>query len=335
MTAMCASAFELEGNQSPVGRVRRLLPLPERHPGDCRRDEPAVHPAAADGRRAALVNMASPYDILIIGGGVGGVAAAIAAARSGRPVGSCLTEGNGLDRRAVDFAGRAARRASVDRAVWLYEGVPRISERRSGLLSAQLSLLTDGAGAMELLNPGDGSRPASVMSRESPLPFWKRCLRRIFPADKSRYFFAMSPIACTDGGGFCYVCCAAKPGNRSGARVFAALVHPGRYRDRDDPAAGGGGIRRRSRVPRRHRRAACRGRSRPARQSAERHPLLRPLLSRRRRSRSRTARAIRFLAHLSGPFWPGPHLGWSDLHPTTRKPGCSRCSALPTIPPNS
>jgi len=75
-------------------------------------------------------------DVAIIGGGVGGVAAALAAARAGRRV--ILSEENGLDRRPAHPASRAPRRASLDRVVRLYGLLSPLSQRRPRLLSSSL-----------------------------------------------------------------------------------------------------------------------------------------------------------------------------------------------------
>ena len=114
-------------------------------------------------RRILLQLLASPLldarefrcDVAVIGGGVGGCAAAMAALRNGMKVSS--DRRNRLDRRPSHLAGRAARRASLDRDVRRNPAIPDLSAAAFASTTERNYPLTELARSREQLNPGGGT----------------------------------------------------------------------------------------------------------------------------------------------------------------------------------
>ena len=256
----------------------------------------------------------APADLAVIGGGLGGVAAALAALRSGARV--ILTEEIGLARRAVDQPGRAARRARLDRAVRLHPQLPRAPRRASATTTAALSADRRGP-----------ARPVPQPRRrqgQPPLPRAAGRRRRARAADRRPTWPAAGcgscvghrPVAAvTDGD---RVRAVTRPTAPTATVHGQRAVRPRRHRARRPAAAGRRRARHRLRVPGRDRRAerARRRRSRPTcrrspgcfaveHRAGEDHTIDRP-------------GAVRASGATSGPDgWPGPLLGLVAPDPRT------------------
>ena len=120
---------------------------------------PLAHLLPAFGQTIQALGRPQPRelkaDVAIIGGGVGGVACAIAAARNG-------TEGDAdrrvrLDRRATHVARRTAGRAPVDRGTRQHEDLPVVPPEGPRLLRPQLSAHRRREEERRNSNPGNGS----------------------------------------------------------------------------------------------------------------------------------------------------------------------------------
>ena len=114
--------------------------------------------AASGKARAMMARGAAPReiaaDVVIVGGGLGGCAAALAVLRSGHT--ARAHRGDRLDRRPAHVAGCASGRASLDRAIRRLGFVPEAAERDPRFLSTALSPDRE-ARANERLNPGNGA----------------------------------------------------------------------------------------------------------------------------------------------------------------------------------
>ena len=257
--------------------------------------------------------MASRYDILIIGGGTGGVAAALAAARAGRRV--LLTE-------ETDWIGGqlTAQAVPPDENPWIetFGGTRSYRAFREGVRDyyRRHFPLTPAARANPLLNPGDGFVSRLCHEPRVALAVLEAMLAPHVSSGLVTVLLRHVPVAAgTDGDQVTSI--ALRSLETDCEREFAApFILDGTETGALLPLAGVEyvvGAESRADTGEPH---APDGPAQPGNQQGvthcfalshhpgEDHVIAKPA-------------SYDFWRQYQAPFWPGPHLGWSDLHPTT------------------
>ncbi len=260
-----------------------------------------------------MAGMATGFDILIIGGGTGGVAAALAAARAGRRV--LLSE-------ETDWVGGqlTAQAVPPDENPWVetFGGTRSYRAFREGVRDyyRRHFPLTPAARANPLLNPGDGFVSRLCHEPRVALAVLEAALAPYVSSGQVTVLLNHVPVA------------AQTQGDRVQGVTLRSSV-TGREREYAAPyvldATETGallpladveyviGAESRSDTGEPH---AVDGPAQPANQQSVTHCFA---LSHHPGEDHTIAKPVRydFWRQYRAPFWPGLHLGWADLHPTT------------------